>query len=274
MHTLKIFIQMLGGISTAETNATQARLLIRCIAVVNTRSRAISIFKGIIHTHIIALHIFLNDETLFIRRIQCFFYAVNKFLFVISHSHSDATAVIHGLNHNRILNLIQVLAFHFSIKMILRDTVNSIALTSGLKDILERKHVNDPLSGITRQTEGITNLATVNRLAPTEAVTVDAELIDFLLFAKNIHAVTGGQTNIAMGAVLRLWHNARELGELDPANAKLPDAALLAEAAKHCDITSLIIDEENRTVRFADPLTSLDVGAVGKGYAADKSKTP
>ena len=50
-----------------------------------------------------------------------------------------------------------------------------------------------------------------------------------------------------------------------------PEAEALAEANLHTDISSLEIDAENCTVRISDPLASIDVGALGKGYATEKA---
>jgi thiamine biosynthesis lipoprotein len=46
--------------------------------------------------------------------------------------------------------------------------------------------------------------------------------------------------------------------------------AKLEAAAKHTDINKIIIDEEASTVFLEDPEMSLDVGAVGKGYATEQ----
>ena len=118
---------------------------------------------------------------------------------------------------------------------------------------------------------GINNLKTVNEHAGKAAVKVDQRLIDFLLYAKEIHTLTGGKTNVAMGSVLKLWHDARENGMDDPENASLPSAALLTEAATHTDIDKVIINQEEQTVFLADPQMRLDVGAIGKGYAAERA---
>ncbi len=118
---------------------------------------------------------------------------------------------------------------------------------------------------------GIANMATVNSLEggshPT--VTVDQRIIDLLLYCKELFTLTGGEVNVAMGSVLKIWHSHREAGKDDPVNATLPSMDRLEEAAKHTDIEDLIIDDTNNTVHLKDPQMYLDVGAVAKGYATE-----
>ena len=45
----------------------------------------------------------------------------------------------------------------------------------------------------------------------------------------------------------------------------------MEEASKHTSIDLLEIDEANLTVRISDPAASIDVGALGKGYATEKA---
>lgn len=118
--------------------------------------------------------------------------------------------------------------------------------------------------------EGVTNLYTVNKEAKDGPVKVDDRIIDLLEYGKYAYELSGGKTNICFGAVLALWHDCREAAENDPDHAALPNEDELKEAAKHTDIDSLVIDRENSTVYFADPLLQLDVGAVAKGYAVQK----
>ena len=116
---------------------------------------------------------------------------------------------------------------------------------------------------------GVNNLCTVNRNAGGAPVPVDEKLIGFLEYAKELYTATNGEFNIMLGAVLRPWHDAREQAESDPAEAAVPDMALLGEKAKHTDLSLLEIDAENGTVRISDPEASVDVGAMGKGYAVE-----
>ena len=134
--------------------------------------------------------------------------------------------------------------------------------------ILEEYH---KLFDIYHEYSGVNNLCTINKNAGGEAIVVDEKLIEFLLYTKEMYTLTNGKANVMLGAVLKLWHNAREYASNDPMNAKIPDIVLLEEAIKHTSIDLLEIDEENNTVRITDPSALIDVGAIGKGYATEKA---
>ena len=110
---------------------------------------------------------------------------------------------------------------------------------------------------------GTNNLCTLNKNAGGDALEVSPKLIDFLKYAKELYVLTDGEMNIMMGAVLSLWHDAREYG------TQIPSEEALHEASKHISFDSLEIDEEKNTVRIKDPNARIDVGALGKGYATE-----
>ena len=113
--------------------------------------------------------------------------------------------------------------------------------------------------------EGVHNLYLVNQSAGKAPVAAEPELMDLLVTVRGWRERYGGALNPAMGAVLELWHDAREEG------VSLPDEAALREAAEHMDYDQVVLDEESGTVYFEDPALSLDVGAVAKGYAAQRT---
>ncbi|MBQ8150459.1 MAG: FAD:protein FMN transferase [Clostridia bacterium] len=117
---------------------------------------------------------------------------------------------------------------------------------------------------------GVTGVYEVNRDAASRPVKVEQELFDLLVFSKSMYEKTNGRTNIAMGNVLRLWHQAREHGLENPSTARLPDMAALQEAARHTDPSGILLDSEKTTVAFADPQLKLDLGAIAKGYAVER----
>ena len=119
---------------------------------------------------------------------------------------------------------------------------------------------------------GVNNIRTINKNAGKKAVAVDREMIDFLLYCKELYTLTNGKTNVMLGSVLKIWHDVREIadgdfGYLNP--ALLPSEEELNAAKEHVSIDSLIIDETAGTVYISDPNASLDVGAIAKGYTVE-----
>ncbi|NMB41748.1 MAG: FAD:protein FMN transferase [Firmicutes bacterium] len=139
--------------------------------------------------------------------------------------------------------------------------------TGQIKEQLAEYH---RLFDIYNSYEGLNNLKTINDNAGIKPVKVDKKIISLLSFAKELYYTTHGKLNIALGAVLRIWHEYREKGILDPQSAELPAKELLEAAARHSSIENIKIDEEAQTVYLADPKMSLDVGAVAKGYAVEQ----
>lgn len=117
----------------------------------------------------------------------------------------------------------------------------------------------------------LVNLCTINKNAGKEAMVVDQKLIDFLLYAKEIYTITKGETNVMLGPVLRLWHDARVTASDDPSMAYIPEMEKLEEALKYCSMDYLEIDDEKNTVRLSNEKARIDVGALGKGYATEKA---
>ncbi len=120
--------------------------------------------------------------------------------------------------------------------------------------------------------EGIHNVYTINKYAGIEPVSVSEELFTLIEKSKELYGQTGGKVNIAMGAVLQVWENYRELATKEPDNAKLPSTKELGMAALYMDINRIELDPINHTVYLADSLMSIHVGAVAKGYACELVK--
>ena len=117
--------------------------------------------------------------------------------------------------------------------------------------------------------EGIVSVYTLNQKAAKEPVQVDPILYGLLTFCKSNYALSQQQTNVAMGAMLSIWHDYRDAGLNDPMHAELPPMDALEAAMPHTNMDDLILDPEHMTVSFADPDMKLDVGAVAKGYATE-----
>ena len=151
------------------------------------------------------------------------------------------------------------------------DTVTTVigpaAAAEQIHAQLQRYH---QLFDIYNTYDGINNLKTVNDLAGIAPVKVDEEIIALLSDCVELYHLTDGRVNVAMGSVLKLWHTARQESLSNPEAAYIPGSEALAKASAHTDIGCLVIDRENGTVYLTDPEMSLDVGAIAKGWAAQK----
>ncbi|WP_299031397.1 FAD:protein FMN transferase [uncultured Anaerococcus sp.] len=115
--------------------------------------------------------------------------------------------------------------------------------------------------------DGVNNFRTINENAGKEPVKVDERVIELIDYSKEMYELTGGKINIAMGSLLGLWHDYREISLDNPDKAAIPEESMLVEASQHEDIDSIVVDEENKTVFIKDPEVQIDIGAIGKGYA-------
>jgi thiamine biosynthesis lipoprotein len=96
------------------------------------------------------------------------------------------------------------------------------------------------------------------------AVRVSQDLFAVLARSQDLAEATGGAFDITQGPVIRLWREARKV-------ARVPDAAALAKAASRSGFRKLHLDTARRTVTLDIAGMALDVGAIGKGYAASEA---
>lgn len=128
------------------------------------------------------------------------------------------------------------------------------AFAAGFDRVRELDHI---LSDYRRDSE-------VSRLAAAPAgrpIHVSADLFAVLRVAQEIAAMTDGAFDVTQGPVTRLWREARTAGHL-------PDGAALEAASARSGFRKLSLDEEQRAVTTAVTGMGIDVGGIGKGYAA------
>ena len=118
----------------------------------------------------------------------------------------------------------------------------------------------------------INNIKTINDMAGIEAVEVDPLIIEMLLLSEEYTEISNGYFDITFGPVLEIWHDYREEGLLLNAQDKpghLPPMEKLEEAKLYSGWEFLEIDTEKNTVYLTHKNSSLDVGAVAKGFATE-----
>ncbi len=120
------------------------------------------------------------------------------------------------------------------------------------------------LDGILSDYRPDSELSRLSTTAAGAAVPVSDDVYAVLEASQQLAEQTDGAFDITLGPVVRLWREARRTGVL-------PDEQALADARARTGWTKLHLDPVARTVRLAMPGMALDVGAIGKGYAATEA---
>ena len=131
-------------------------------------------------------------------------------------------------------------------------------------DLLEYHQLYD----IYNDYDGVTNIKTINDNAGTAPVQVDDKILGMLELARQMYNTTDGKLNIAMGSVLRIWHDYREAAEADTRRTRTtscPSQEELDAAARHCDINNLVMDEERQNRLSGGPGNVAGCGQRGQG---------
>jgi thiamine biosynthesis lipoprotein len=160
------------------------------------------------------------------------------------------------------------------------DTFDThVSFTAFAKDEAEFERYADIVRGEMRRLHrlfdiyhgygGLVNLKTVNDAAGTAPVRADPDILELLELAKAAYEDTGGAVNVALGPVLAIWRERRERAARG--DASVPTIAELQAAAVHVSAGDILLDRENATVLLPYPDMRLDVGAVAKGYAVQRT---
>lgn len=108
------------------------------------------------------------------------------------------------------------------------------------------------------------DIARINR-AGTNPIHVSSETMDLLDAASEYNRLSGGKLDISMGSLTGLWNEARK-------EQHLPDSDSIKAAMSHTGLDRVTVDKDMMCVYKSDPETALDLGALAKGYIADRIK--
>jgi thiamine biosynthesis lipoprotein len=120
------------------------------------------------------------------------------------------------------------------------------------------------LDGIMSDYRPASELMQLCKKAGGEAVPVSEDLFNAIARALEISRLTDGAFDITVGPVVRLWRRARRL-------MTMPDPDELGQALKLVGYKQVQIDAGNRTVRLTSKGILLDLGGIGKGFAAKEA---
>ena len=108
------------------------------------------------------------------------------------------------------------------------------------------------------------DISRVNREAFRHPVQVSEETFEVLQRSIYFSKLTDGAFDITVGPLVDLWREAAD------ANSE-PNEVEMADARSKVGYEKLILDADNRTVKFQVKGMRLDLGAIAKGYGVDKA---
>src|SRR5688572_11924878 len=120
------------------------------------------------------------------------------------------------------------------------------------------------LDGIISDYKPDSELNRITKTAVDRSMPVSEDLFTVLRASQELAGATGGAFDITQAPVIHLWREARRTG-------RMPDAAALRAAAKRTGFRKLRLDAQRRAVRLDMTGMALDVGGIGKGYAASEA---
>ena len=104
-------------------------------------------------------------------------------------------------------------------------------------------------------------LSRVNASAGQKAIAVSPETLEILTQSLKMDRLTQGRFNIAIGPAVEVWNVSRE--------GRIPSPQELEATRPLINLENLRIDQESRTAYLMVPGMRVDIGGIGKGYAAD-----
>ena len=119
------------------------------------------------------------------------------------------------------------------------------------------------LNGIMSDYQSTSELMRLCAKAGGAPVKVSGELFFVLERAQKVARESDGAFDVTLGPVVRLWRRARR-------TRRLPDPAKLKAALALVGYRKVLLDPRARTVKLLEPGMQLDLGGIGKGYAADE----
>jgi thiamine biosynthesis lipoprotein len=107
-------------------------------------------------------------------------------------------------------------------------------------------------------------IAQLNGRAAQAPVQVSPEVFALLQHAAQLSAETQGAFDITIAPLVRCW------GFMG-GNGRMPTPEEVQTARELIGMDKVLFDVRDRTVRFSRPGVMLDLGAIGKGYAVERS---
>lgn len=147
-----------------------------------------------------------------------------------------------------------------------KDVSTSSATGKEAKQIIEQgfEEANRLIGIISAWQEG-TELFEVNKQAGIKPVAVCEELFSLLQRSMKISALTDGLFDVTFASIDKIWF-------FDKPMSAMPDPEALKHSVRNIDYRFVELDTNARTVYIKNKGTKIELGAIGKGFIANKVK--
>ncbi|HWB20273.1 MAG TPA: FAD:protein FMN transferase [Phycisphaerales bacterium] len=104
----------------------------------------------------------------------------------------------------------------------------------------------------------------INAAAGSAPINVHPDTLKILSEARDISKASSGEFDVTIGPLVQLWRNARR-------TQALPKTNEVDEARNLVDFRALNLDAQQSTVLLMKPGMRIDLGGIGKGFAAQRA---
>jgi len=173
------------------------------------------------------------------------------------------TAVLYQLNNSAVKTYTKD---YFALDTYISIRINAPEKQSGyISAILEEcEHTTRTLEAMLSHTVEDSDISKINRIAGSGAFTaINKETAEIISIAKEINTLSGGAFDITVAPLVDLW-------DIKSENPTVPDFSAISAATALADSNSVTLDTQNSLCRLEKSGQKILLGAIAKGYIADR----
>lgn len=143
---------------------------------------------------------------------------------------------------------------------------------SALLDELHKQFLHqDDLFSSFKDVPGLNNVFAINRAAGKQPLAVEDQLFELISRAKELGEASNDAFQPLIGAATVLWQQPFEQAQNGETPSSVPSEEELRSALAKTELRKIRLNEREKTVFLEEEGMRLDLGAIAKGFAAEKA---
>lgn len=169
------------------------------------------------------------------------------------------SSLINNAQDNSYTKVVKLMGSRFEISVVAENEVQSSNYIQIAIDEIVR------IEKLISEWDPNSQVSEINRQAGAKAVKVDKELFELIKRSIQISKLTQGAFDISFASMDKIW-------KYDGSMKLMPTSDEIKKSVEKIGFQNIILDEVNSTVFLKNEGMKIGFGAIGKGYAADKTK--